>query len=67
MTVFLDDGTSYETEVNASQSDEDIQQYFVGQSFNYGDTESHPKDLVKKCVKVRNGESLSDPKPLRQR
>ena len=47
-TVYLNDGTSYQTAVNGQLDNEEIKAYFVGKWFNYG-TES---DLMKQCVKV---------------
>lgn len=45
--VFLDNGTSYETNVNASCSDKTIQNYFVGQPFVRADEKT-----IDFCVKI---------------
>jgi hypothetical protein len=47
--VELEDGTSYNTVVNAQVSDEDIRRYFVGQTLDQG-----PPDGPERLVKVKN-------------
>lgn len=46
VTVHLEDGTSYETDINGQSSDEEIRDYFVGKPLQFGDTEAHPKDKL---------------------
>ena len=45
-TVYLNDGTNYQTNINGSV--EEIEQYFLGKWFNFG----IERDVMKQCVKV---------------
>ena len=50
--VHLENGTSYITQVNAAVPEHEVKAYFVGQPFNFGDTPTHPKDLILHCTHV---------------
>lgn len=48
--IMEDPSYTYTTSVNPLVSDEDIKKYFVGQCFNFGDTEEKPYDIMIRCV-----------------
>lgn len=47
---FADPKYNYCTSINGSDSE--IRSYFVGNFFNFGDTEAHPRDDMQKCIDV---------------
>ena len=48
--VTFEDGNTMTTNINGT--DEEIKEYYVGKYFNFGDTDSHPKDKMVKAVGV---------------
>ena len=48
--VTFADGNTIETNINGSN--ETIRRYYIGQEFQFGDTEEHPKDKMVKAVDV---------------
>jgi hypothetical protein len=48
--VWFEDGNHLTTSINGT--DEEITRYYVGNAFNFGDTEEHPKDKMVKATKV---------------
>lgn len=48
--VHFEDGNTIDTNINGT--DDEIRQYYVGQSFQFGDTEAHPRDKMVKAVRV---------------
>ena len=54
--IHYEDGTTDTTSINGT--DEEIRAHYEGQSFNFGDTEEHPRDRLLKCVRV---EFLDEP------
>jgi hypothetical protein len=48
--VTFSDGNTVTTSINGT--DEEIRRYYLGQPFNFGDTDSHPKDNVQTAVAV---------------
>jgi len=48
--VTFEDGNTIETNINGT--DEAIRRYYIGQEFQFGDTEEHPKDKLVKAVDV---------------
>ena len=49
--VTFEDGNKITTSINGTL--EDARKYYIGQSFNFGDTESHPKDKMVKAIEVK--------------
>jgi hypothetical protein len=50
--VYFEDGNSLTTSINGTKKE--IEKYYIGKSFQFGDTESHPKDKMIKAVKVEH-------------
>lgn len=48
--VTFADGNTLVTNMNATL--DEARRYYVGQSFQFGDTDEHPADLMIKAVKV---------------
>ena len=48
--VYFEDGNTLTTQMNATP--EQIEKYYLGKRFQFGDTEEHPKDKMAKAVKV---------------
>lgn len=48
--VTFEDGNTITTNINGT--DEEIRRYYIGQSFNFGDTQEHPKDKMVKAISV---------------
>lgn len=55
--VTFADGNSLETEINGTE--DEIRRYYVGQPFNFGDTDAHPADNLQCATAV---EFLDAPK-----
>lgn len=50
--VTFEDGSIIYTDMNATLTE--ARAYYVGQSFNFGDTDEHPKDKLVKAVLVED-------------
>ena len=50
--VTFEDGNTIETNINGTM--EEIRAYYLGQSFQFGDTEEHPGDKLVRAVAVEN-------------
>jgi hypothetical protein len=48
--VTFSDGNTIETSINGT--DEEIRQYYLGNLFNFGDTDEHPADNMQAAVDV---------------
>ena len=48
--ITFNDGDHLITSMNATL--EEAKEYYIGQSLNFGDNDTHPKDLMKVAVKV---------------
>ena len=48
--VTFSDGTVINTEINGT--DEEVRRHYLGNVFNFGDTDAHPKDKLVTAVKV---------------
>lgn len=48
--VTFSDGNTLTTEINGSE--EEIRRYYLGQQFNFGDTEAHPTDNMQTATAV---------------
>lgn len=51
--VIFEDGDSLVTEMNASL--EEARRYYIGQYFNFGDTDTHPQDKMVQAIAVEQG------------
>ena len=47
---FTDERYNYSTSINGT--DDSIRAYFLGQWFNFGDTDAHPRDNMQRCIDV---------------
>jgi len=50
ITVIFEDGNTIATSINGSE--ETIREYYIGNRFQFGDTEEHPTDKMIKAVSV---------------
>ncbi len=50
ITVTFEDGNTISTSINGSE--ETIREYYIGNRFQFGDTEEHPTDKMVKAVAV---------------
>ena len=50
--VIFEDGNSLVTEMNATI--EEAKRYYIGQYFNFGDTDEHPQDKMIKAIAVEH-------------
>jgi hypothetical protein len=50
ITVTFEDGNTITTWINGSE--ETIREYYIGNRFQFGDTEEHPTDKMIKAVSV---------------
>ena len=50
ITVNMEDGNKIHTSINGTN--EDINKHYIGQSFDFGDTEEHPASKMVKAVSV---------------
>lgn len=50
ITVHYADGNTWQMSINGSNAE--IERYFVGSYFNFGDTEEHPADKMVQAVRV---------------
>lgn len=48
--VYFEDGNTLTTKINGTKKE--IEKYYIGQAFQFGDTEECPKDKLVKAVKV---------------
>lgn len=48
--VYFEDGNTLITSINGTK--QQIEEYYIGKSFQFGDTEEHPQDKMIKAVKV---------------
>ena len=48
--VYFEDGNTLITSINGTK--QQIEKYYIGKSFQFGDTEEHPQDKMIKAVKV---------------
>ena len=49
--VVFENGDFLITDINATF--EEAAKYYVGQSFNFGDTDEYPQDRILKCVAIQ--------------
>ena len=49
--VTFEDGNTIDTEINGTN--QEIEAYYLGNYFNFGDTEAHPKDKMLKGVSIK--------------
>ena len=50
VTITYEDGSTISTNINGTI--EEARAYYIGQAFNFGDTEEHPADRMVKAVAV---------------
>ena len=50
VTVTFEDGNTIDASINGSE--ETIREYYIGNRFQFGDTEEHPADKMVKAVSV---------------
>lgn len=48
--VTFEDGNTIETNINGTI--EEVRAYYIGQAFQFGDTEEHPRDRLVKAIAV---------------
>lgn len=56
ITVHFEDGNTVSTNINGT--DQEIEKYYVGKSFDFGDTEECPRSKLVKAVRVEFHYSL---------
>lgn len=48
--VYFEDGNTLTTSINGTKKE--IEAYYIGKRFQFGDTEEHPRDKMVKAIKV---------------
>lgn len=48
--VYFEDGNNLTTSINGTKKE--IEAYYIGKSFQFGDTEEHPRDKMVRAVRV---------------
>lgn len=48
--VYFEDGNTLTTSINGTKKE--IEAYYIGKCFQFGDTEEHPRDKMVKAIKV---------------
>lgn len=61
ITVYFEDGNTIDTEINGSKKR--ILEHYIGEYFNFGDTDEHPKDKMVKAVRVVFHDDEKEPEP----